>query len=258
MMTVNILGIQTSAQSFDEALEKLTDWSQDGEQKRYVSTCPVYTVMMGYERADVREALNAADMVAADGMPIAWLQRIYAPPPVQRVYGPDIMLELCRRTEKLDVSHYFWGGKPTVVEQLSRFLKSEFPDLDTVGYHSPPFSPLPEEPDLEMVKAINDKNPDVVWVGLGSPKQDLWMHMYRPLLNAKLLIAVGAAFDFLTNNVAQAPLWMRQSGLEWLFRLSQEPRRLAKRYLVYNTKFLYCMVTQQYKYTQPNRSQLLK
>jgi N-acetylglucosaminyldiphosphoundecaprenol N-acetyl-beta-D-mannosaminyltransferase len=238
MTKAPILGVQTDAQRFDEAVEKLISWASDSKG-RYVSTCPVYTLMMCREKPEVMQAVNGADMVTADGMPIVWVQRRRGNTQAERVYGPDVMEALLARTANTSIKHYFWGGLPGVADTLVQRMQAQHPALKVAGIYSPPISPVGDTPDPAVVKRLNESGADVIWVGLGSPKQDLWMRLYRPVLNAPLLIGVGAAFDMLAGVKSQAPKWMQRSGLEWLFRLAQEPRRLGRRYLVYNPLFVW-------------------
>lgn len=235
MTRLPLLNVNTDAQRFDEAVTTLTRWARDEMGRRYVCTCPVYTLMMAREQPQVKAAVNGANMVTADGMPIVWLQRRLGAPFAERVYGPDLLLALCAQPS---LSHYFWGGLPGVTTQLVEKLRERTPNLQVAGEYAPPIAPIGDTPDNEVINRLNAANADVVWVGLGSPKQDRWMALYRPHLNAPLLIGVGAAFDMLAGVKRQAPRWMQRSGLEWLFRLMQEPGRLGKRYLVYNPKFM--------------------
>ncbi len=234
---MSILGVHVAAQRFSDALATLADWVR-AQQRRTVSTCTVYTVMMAEQDENVRAALNSADMVTADGMPLVWLQRWMGSPAAERVYGPDVLLELCRLTSERGDAHYFFGGLPGVAEQLAAELRRRFPALTVVGAYGPPGDALNDGLIADTVERINRAGPNIVWVGLGSPKQDVWMHRYRPLLDAPLLIGVGAAFDFLAGVKPQAPPWMRRFGLEWVFRLASEPRRLWRRYLIYNPRFI--------------------
>ena len=238
MAKASILGVQTDAQGFDQAINQLQQWAT-GSQGRYVSTCPVYTLMMCRENAQVMQAVNGADMVTADGMPIVWVQRRRGHQEAERVYGPDVMQTLMAQTANTSTSHYLWGGLPGVADTLVNRLQAQHPSLKIAGTYSPPVSPVGDTPDPSVVKRLNDSGANVIWVGLGSPKQDLWMMRYRPVLKAPLLIGVGAAFDMLAGVKSQAPRWMQRSGLEWVFRLAQEPRRLGRRYLVYNPLFVW-------------------
>jgi N-acetylglucosaminyldiphosphoundecaprenol N-acetyl-beta-D-mannosaminyltransferase len=239
---INILGVQTTSQTFADAIATLAEWASSG--KRYVSTCPVYTIMACNEDAAALSAVNGADMVTADGMPVVWVQRKWGFPDAQRVYGPDIVLALCEATAGKGIRHFFWGGLPGVPEKLAETLTTRFPGLEVVGGYSPPFAPMEDKPLPDTIQRINEVNPHIVWVGLGSPKHDLWMQRYRPHFNAPLLIGVGAAFDFIAGTKRQAPHWMQRNGLEWLFRLVQEPRRLWRRYLIYNPLFIIGVIRQ--------------
>jgi N-acetylglucosaminyldiphosphoundecaprenol N-acetyl-beta-D-mannosaminyltransferase len=227
---------------FAQAIETMASWAR-GSTPRYVSTCTVYTLMRALEDEQIANALNSADLVTADGMPLVWLQQLRGDRFAERVYGPDLTLALLETLSgDPAVSHYFLGGLNGVPELLTAALKARFPELSIAGAYSPPVEAVGTEADLSMAERVNASGASVVWVGLGSPKQDLWMHLYRPVLNAPLLIGIGAAFDFLSGTKVQAPKWMQQRGLEWLFRLYQEPRRLAKRYIVYNGKFVAAVI----------------
>ena len=186
-------------------------------------------------------ALQRADMVTTDGMPLVWLQKRAGYAQAERVYGPDLFLQLCARTSTQPIKHFFLGGTPGVAEKLIAVLVDKYPGIGIAGHEAPNVS-QPLKINTELVERLNASGADVIWVGLGSPKQDLWMDVYRPALNAPLLVGVGAAFDFIAGVKPQAPRWMMRAGLEWLFRLITEPRRLWKRYLVYNTRFIYAIL----------------
>lgn len=239
MTRLNLLEVPTDAQSFAEAIATLLAWAPDRETPRYVCTCPVYTLMIAREQPAVLQALRGAAMVTADGMPIVWLQRRLGAPNAERVYGPDIMLALCEAGAAAGVRHALWGGAPGVPESLATALRARIPSVRIVDAYSPPFAPLGDAPDPHTVAHLNAIDADVIWVGLGSPKQDLWAALYRPALRSPLIIVVGAAFDLLSGTKRQAPRWMQRSGTEWLFRLAQEPGRLARRYFVYNPRFVW-------------------
>lgn len=226
-------------QTFSEAIDKLYQWAS-GTQKYYVSTITAYTVMRGLEDQRIFSALKHADMRTADGMPLVWIQHYQGFKSAERVYGPNVMLALCG---KKNVSHFLYGGLPGIPEKLTASLQQKFPDIQIVGAFSPPIAEVGTTPDPEIVEMLNRSGAQVVWVGLGSPKQDLWMELYRPILNAPLLIGVGAAFDFHSGTKTQAPQWIQKSSLEWLFRLTQEPGRLWRRYFVYNFRFVRTIIT---------------
>jgi N-acetylglucosaminyldiphosphoundecaprenol N-acetyl-beta-D-mannosaminyltransferase len=240
---VNILGVGISAISMEDALEQIAYWIEHRDRD-YVSVCNVHTVMECQQDPHMRRAVNGAGMATPDGMPLVWLGRKKSGRDVRRVYGPDLMLALCQLSARRGYSHYFYGGAEGIPELLAERLKARIPGLEVAGGYSPPFRPLTPEQDARIVSQINAAHPDIVWVGLGTPKQDLWMASHRDRLTAPVLIAVGAAFDFHAGRKKQAPRWMQRSGLEWLFRLMTEPRRLWRRYLVYNPLFVTLVLLQ--------------
>jgi N-acetylglucosaminyldiphosphoundecaprenol N-acetyl-beta-D-mannosaminyltransferase len=235
---VALLGIRVTAFDLPTAVAEMTRAVEAG-RLAYASTCPVYTLMQGHERADVRAALNGADWVTPDGMPVVWALRRLGAAQAGRVYGPDLMLAVSAASAERGLRQYYLGGAPGVAEALAAELTRRFPALVVAGFDSPPFRAQTEAEEAAMLDKIDAARADIVWVGLGSPKQDLWMARCRPRLRAPLLVGVGAAFDFFTGRQAQAPGWVQRSGLEWLFRLLSQPRRLWRRYLIYNPKFVY-------------------
>lgn len=239
----NILGVGISPITLEETINQIAAWIED-DARRYISACTVHTVMECQRDPAMRHAINQAGLAVPDGMPLVWLARRHSQRPVSRVYGPDLMLALCQQSAARGYRHYFWGGAPGVPEQLVKNLQAKFPGLAVAGVYSPPFQPLTGPEDETTISRLNQARADVIWVGLGTPKQDLWMAANRPRLTAPVLIGVGAAFDFHTGRIPQAPKWMQRSGLEWLFRLWQEPRRLAYRYLVYNPLFVFHTLAQ--------------
>jgi N-acetylglucosaminyldiphosphoundecaprenol N-acetyl-beta-D-mannosaminyltransferase len=199
---------------------------------------------MECQRSDeLKRIFNSAGMVTPDGMPLVWLAR-GRDPNVSRVYGPDLMLAEFQHSALSGHRHFLYGGGPGVSGRLAAAMASRFPGLQVVGTLEPPFAPLDQLTSAETAAAINATGADVVWVGISSPKQERWMAKMRPLLEAPVLIGVGAAFDFHSGTVRQAPRWMQRSGLEWLFRVLTEPRRLWRRYLVNNPWFLWSLALQ--------------
>jgi len=234
---VNVLGVGVSAIDMQQALTTVTGWIRT-RQRRYVCCTTVHGVMESQRDASLRRIHNAAGLVTPDGMPLVWLCRRAGYHHVQRVYGPDLMLALCQQSVEHGYRHYLYGGAPGVASQLADRLTQRFPGLAVVGWDAPPFRPSTEAEDAVAVAAINTARPDIVWVGLGTPRQERWMAEHRDRLQAPVLLGVGAAFDFHAGVKKQAPAWMQRTGLEWLFRLAREPRRLWRRYLVYNPQFL--------------------
>lgn len=240
---VNILGVGISAVNLTSALEEIERWIEQGK-RHYVCVTPVHGIMACHWEPDLRAIFNASGLTTPDGMPIVWLLRWLGHRQVARVYGPDLMLAVCQRSLSKGYRHFLFGGEHGVAEALKARLQERFPGLQVVGTLSPPFGRLEPEEDEEMVRRINEVRPDIVWVGLGCPKQERWMAEHRDRLKAPVLIGVGAAFDFLTGRKPQAPRWMQRAGLEWLFRLLTEPRRLWGRYLINNPLFVALVVLQ--------------
>lgn len=242
----NILGVGISPLTLPQAVAQITGWIDAGNLQ-YVSVCTVHTVMECQRSEVMRRAVNNAGLATPDGMPLVWLSRRQSPQPVSRVYGPDLMLALCKASTKTGYRHYFLGGAPGVPELLAQNMQARFPGLQVAGTASPPFRALTPAEDAQLVADLNQAHADIIWVGLGTPKQDLWMAAHRSRLTAAVLIGVGAAFDIHTNRIPQAPGWMQRAGLEWLFRLWQEPGRLWYRYLVYNPLFVALSLAQALK-----------
>jgi N-acetylglucosaminyldiphosphoundecaprenol N-acetyl-beta-D-mannosaminyltransferase len=224
-------------------LETVRRWIRSGE-RQYVCLATVHAIMEARRDPALRAVYNRAGLTVPDGMPLVWVGRRMGHPDVRRVYGPDLTLLLCAAAASEGWACYFYGGAPGVPERMAQMLGARFPGLRVAGASSPPFRALTEEEQASERRRIEGARPDIVFVGLGCPKQDHWMAAHRPHLAAPLLVGVGAAFDFHAGTLRQAPRWMMSAGLEWLFRLSQEPRRLWYRYLVYNPLFLFHITMQ--------------
>jgi len=234
---INILGVGLHPMRFEAALDLMERWI--AERAGRVVCFPGSDMLAACQRnAQLRNSLNAADLTATDGMMLVRLCRWLGAAHAERVYGPDVMLELCRRSPGIGYRHFFYGGAPGVAEALAARLQEQFPGLAIAGTYSPPFRPLSESELVEDIQRINESVADVVWVGLGTPKQEVWTTKTRGRLRAPLVLAVGAAFDFHTGSVRQAPPWVRSAGGEWLYRLCTEPRRLWRRYSVQLVQFL--------------------
>jgi len=192
----------------------------------------------------LRDIHNQAGLVTPDGMPLVWLSRLRGHHHVQRVYGPDLMLACCEASIRNGYRHFFYGGGPGVAERLAKRLGQRFDGLQVVGTWTPPFRDLTTAEEEALIDRIASSKPDIVWVGLSTPKQERWMARYIGRLPAAVLIGVGAAFDMHAGITRQAPRWMQRSGLEWLFRLATEPRRLWRRYLTNNPRFVWRLFLQ--------------
>ncbi len=234
----NVLGVGVSAVSMAQALDVIEGWIQTREP-HYVCVTGVHGVIESQRDPALRQIHNAAGLVTPDGMPLVWLSRAQGFRSVERVYGPDLMLALCERSLSGGYRHFFYGGAEGVPELLAGALERRFPALQVAGCYSPPFRPLTPEEDAAVGQMIERSGADIVWVGLSTPKQERWMAARAGRLAAPVLIGVGAAFDFHAGLKKQAPRWMQRSGLEWLFRLISEPRRLGRRYLVNNPLFVF-------------------
>ena len=240
---VDVLGVRISAVSMPVAVAAFQQWIQSGEST-YVCVTGVHGVMECQRDLGLLEIHNAAGMTTPDGMPMVWASKWAGVREVDRVYGPDLMLEVCRVAAEKGWSSYFYGGKPGVADRLAEKLTSRFPGLPVAGTHSPPFGDLSPDEDREIIARINQANADIVWVGLSTPKQERWMAEHRASVNAKVLVGVGAAFDINSGGVRQAPVLVQRSGFEWLYRLAQEPGRLWRRYLRNNPAFLWKVLSQ--------------
>lgn len=239
----NVLGVGISAIDPPTALDHMIHWIES-KQRHYVCVCAVHTVMECQDDQALRAMINGASLVVPDGMPLVWIARLNGQRNVERVYGPDLMLSFCQVAAQRGYTNYLLGGAKGQPEVLAQQLTSEFPGLSIIGMHATPRRPLPEAENDAVIQEINRLNPDVVWVGTGTAFQDRWIAENRAYLNAPVLIGVGAAFDMHSGLVRQAPHWMQRVGLEWLFRLIQEPRRLWRRYLLGNPLFIAKLIIQ--------------
>jgi N-acetylglucosaminyldiphosphoundecaprenol N-acetyl-beta-D-mannosaminyltransferase len=222
--------------------ERTLDWIDEAvasRAKAYVCVAATHTVVACAEDADLRDAVLGADFTVPDGQPLVWALRALGHELPGRVYGPTLMEAACERAARTGRRFYLYGGRNQgALVQLTDNLRRRYPGLRIVGGHVPPFRPLSPEEEDAVVADINRAAPDVVWVGIGVPKQEKWMARLRERLDAPVLVGVGAAFDFHAGLIPQAPAWMQRAGLEWAFRLAQEPRRLWRRYLRYNPRFV--------------------
>lgn len=232
-----VLGIRVAATSIPGAVHEIVTRVRT-RTPGYVCVRDVHGVVECQRDRRLKDIHNAAALVTPDGMPLVWMGKL-AGMNVERVYGPDLLLAACDATQGTGIRHFFYGGGDGVAGLLVDRLKARFPSLAVAGTLTPPFRPLSKDEDRAECLAINSANADVVWVGLSTPKQEHWMSAHRDRLAAPVLVGVGAAFDFHAGLKPQAPLWMQRSGLEWLFRLATEPRRLWKRYLRNNPLFVY-------------------
>ena len=236
-----LLGVRINAQPFAGILDRVLRAPESGERLS-LHFATAHSLVEAQDRPHLREAL-AAGIVEPDGMPLVWLGRRRAVK-VERVCGPDFLPAVVEHGVALGRTHYFYGGGPGVAEALAARLASRFPGVRVAGTFSPPYRELSAAEDRDVVAQINAARPDYVWVGLGAPKQDLWVASHRDALDASVLLAVGAAFDFHAGTRRRAPRWMQRAGVEWVHRLLTEPRRLAGRYTRVNARFVAMAVTE--------------
>ena len=234
---VNVLGVGISVLNLGTALEAIASAVRD-RRKGYVCVTGVHGVMEAQDDGSFKRILNAAFLCTPDGMPMVWAGRLAGFREMSRVYGPDLMLDVCAWSEASGCRHFFYGGGEGVAERLAEALKARFPKLEVTGAFTPPFRALNAEEEKKLAELMRAARPDILWVGLSTPKQEKFMAEFLSKLDVTLMIGVGAAFDFHSGRVRQAPRWMQRSGLEWLYRLGCEPRRLALRYLRNNPRFV--------------------
>lgn len=236
LQRVNILGVGLSALNLDSALVAISG-ALATKTKGYVCVTGVHGVMEAQSDPALRGILNHAFLNTPDGMPMVWAGKLRGFRDMDRVYGPDLMHLVCDWSRQQNYTHFLYGGADGVAPELKRRLEEKFPGLKIVGTYTPPFRALNATEEAELIRTVGELKPDILWVGLSTPKQERFMAQYGPKLAATLMFGVGAAFDFHAGRVRQAPRWMQRSGLEWLFRLGCEPRRLWKRYLKNNPVF---------------------
>ena len=234
---VNILGVGVMPLDLNKAVGMLERWRAE-RRRDYVCLISVHGLVTAQHNPAIRKALNGCGLAAEDGMPLVWWSRLAGFPQTRRVCGSDLLDQVCAYGTPRKYRHYFYGASPEVLEKLVDRLQKRHPGLIVAGYRSPPFRPLTPAEDADDIAAINEARPDFVWVGLGMPKQELWMVDHLGKIEATALLGVGAAFDFHAGTKPRAPVVLQRTGLEWLFRLMSEPRRLARRYLIDNATFI--------------------
>jgi N-acetylglucosaminyldiphosphoundecaprenol N-acetyl-beta-D-mannosaminyltransferase len=233
---VNILGVGVSALNMEIALRETESLLQRGDEG-YICVTGVHGIMEAQSDEQFRDILNRSFLTTPDGMPTVWLGRVHGFKHMNRVYGPDYMLGLCERSVARGYRHFLYGGKPGVAEELAAALTRRFPGLKIVGTYTPPFRPLTVDEEDDLYAKLESSQADVLWCGLSTPKQERFMATYCHRLPVKLMVGVGAAFDLLSGNLDEAPDWMKKAGLQWLYRLIKEPKRLWRRYLLNNPRF---------------------
>ena len=235
-----VLGIQIDGVQIPGVIAYIESKIKSRAAGHYIAAINAHLALEAHDNPHVHAALAVADLVVPDGMPLIWIGRFRGHKLCRRVYGPELMETFLKET-KGKYRHFFYGGSLGIVERLAKKLKERYSDLNFAGTYSPPFRQLNDKEDNEVIELINQARADILWVGLGAPKQELWMYEHRNKLNVPVMVGVGAAFDFLAGVKPQAPRWMQEIGLEWVFRLITEPKRLWKRYIIGNARFLYLL-----------------
>lgn len=230
---INVLDIEKTKKYIYDNIEELR-----GE---YICVSNVHTTVMAHDKLSYRRIQNEAVLRIPDGGPLSYVSRKWGYPQAQRVTGPDLMNELFREAGENKLRMYFYGSTEEILSELKLKVEGRYPDIIIAGVYSPPFRKLTPEEDEAVVKMINEAAPDIVWIGLGAPKQEIWMNAHKGTING-VMIGVGAGFDYFAERIKRAPLWMQRLNLEWLYRLCQEPKRLFKRYLITNTKFIFLVL----------------
>lgn len=244
---VNILGTEVSRYNLSETMEFMSEAIQGGKKLR-ISVTPVNCILWARNNPKLREIYNTAEVVTADGVPVVWASKVLKKPIRGRVTGLDLLPEFAKVAAERNHSFFFLGAAEGVAESLAASLKEKNPGLKIAGTYSPPFAAqFSDEENQKMIEMVNRSNADVLWVSLTAPKQDYWIANHFDKLNVSVAIGVGAAFDVVAGNIKRSPAWMQKWGLEWLYRLIQEPRRLSRRYLIEAPVFLPLIMKQAFQ-----------
>lgn len=233
----NILGVKVSSTDYTKTLLKINDWIKK-DQKKYVCVSNVHSIMECQKDIKLMAGVNNSGLITPDGMPLVWLSNLYGNK-AKRVYGPTLLDKLCHLSEKNYYSVFFLGGTKSLLHKLSQKINLLYPKLKVIDYIDTPVRPIPALDNSKIIKKLNSSKARFIFIGLGCPYQERWMIQNREKLNANVLIGAGAAFDFISGNIKEAPEWIQRIGFEWLFRLTQDPKRLWQRYTITNLLFIY-------------------
>jgi N-acetylglucosaminyldiphosphoundecaprenol N-acetyl-beta-D-mannosaminyltransferase len=243
--TYRVLGVRVDAVQIGDVIKKMEEWIERREAGNYIAVTGMHGVMEARHDEEFGRILDGATLVVPDGYPLVVLGRRKGYELARRVYGPELMERFCEETARRGYRHYFYGGAEGVAEELGKKFARRFAGMEIAGTCCPPFRALTEEEEREVCEKIRASRADVVWVGLSTPKQERWMARVSEALGVPVMVGVGAAFDFHTGRVGQAPVWMRENGMEWCYRLMSEPRRLWRRYLVKGSEFAWLVILEQ-------------
>ena len=234
-----ILGTNINVTTMGKTISYIEE-NLDALKGNYICVSNVHTTIMSYENSEYRKIQNGGAMALPDGKPLSIVSKKRGYTKAERVSGPDLMPEIFQLSQEKGWTHYFYGGSETTIRILGEKLKVQYPNMKIVGLYSPPYRILTEEEDYNIIEEINQLKPDFIWIGLGAPKQEQWMYEHKNKVQG-IMIGVGAAFDFLAGTTKRAPKWMQKMSIEWLYRLMADPKRLWKRYVITNSKFLWLL-----------------
>lgn len=241
MKVCNILGVNINVTNMKETISYITD-NLEKLKGNYICVSNVHTTVMSYENEEYRNIQNSGAMALPDGGPLSFISRRRGFKEAERVTGPDLMKEIFKISEEKGYKHYFYGSTQETLDELKVKLNQEYPKLNIVGMYSPPFRVLTNEEHREIIEKVNASKADFLWVGLGAPKQEIWMYEHRKKIKS-LMIGVGAGFDYHADKLKRAPMFMQKNNMEWIYRLIQDPRRLFKRYSITNSKFFIYLIS---------------
>ncbi len=244
--SINFLRINLTPININQTKECINSLLQKRELN-YICCVPAHSIMECYDHPKLLSAFNNSYLNTPDGMAVVWILNLLGHKEVGRVYGPDLMNELCRVSLETGYKHFFYGNTDSVLHELKEKLKEKYPGIQIAGSIAPPFRELTDHEDEDICNQISASGADILWVGLGSPKQELWMYHHQGKIEVPVMIGVGAAFDFLSGNKPQAPRWIQRSGVEWFYRFLQEPKRLWKRYLLGYPRFVVLIMIELFK-----------
>ena len=240
---VDVLGVNVSGINLRRAIKLAESWLAT-KRPGYICVSGVHGIMEAQRDTELRQILNRAVINVPDGMPLSWVGRLRGFRQMDRVFGPDFMSAICQRSVSRGYRHFLYGGQPGVAEHLKEVLQGRFPGLQIVGTWTPPFRALNNQEERDLLAQVHACSPDIVWVGISTPRQERFMAQYADRLKVPLLVGVGAAFDYHTGRIRDSPNWLKRAGLQWLHRLLQDPRKLWRRYLRNNPAFLWKIIPQ--------------
>lgn len=244
-MKLRIFKIKINITSYNQVIKQIYTWINEDNSGRYICVSNVHMCMETFDNPDFCKIVNNADLVVPDGKPLVWAQKLLGKKNASQVRGSDLLLTICKQSEKTDIPIGLYGGTDKSLQNFIIFLKNKYPKLNIPFTVSPPFRELTQNEDEDYIRQINASGVKILFVGIGCPKQEKWMAKHKDRLHC-VMIGVGAAFDFFSGEKKHAPRWMQKAGLEWIFRLASDPKRLWKRYLKHNPRFIYYLLKQLY------------